>query len=100
VASATKKIVRAAFNGAPDVLADFGLPPPKPRVVSPETKIAAAAKAKATREARGTKGKAQKAAIKGNPPATVTVPVAHVASTPSSPPAPAPAPTGNHSPQQ
>jgi hypothetical protein len=43
-----------------DALATFGLTPRKPRVVSPEARVAAAAKAKATRAARHTMGKKQK----------------------------------------
>jgi hypothetical protein len=41
------------------------LTPRKPHVVTPEVKVAAAAKAKATRAARHTMGAQQKAGIKG-----------------------------------
>ncbi len=73
------------FNGQVETLADFGLTGRKPTVVSPETRVAAAAKAKATRAARHTMGKKQKAKIKGTvpaaapevpPPATAPAPVA------------------------
>ncbi len=61
--SAVKQVLLAAYSTELDVLADFGLSPPKKRVVSPATKTAAALKAKATRAARGTKGTRQTAAI-------------------------------------
>jgi hypothetical protein len=48
--------VQTMFAGQIAALGDFGLKAPKKAVVSPETRVAAAAKAKATREARGTKG--------------------------------------------
>ncbi len=73
------------FDGQVNTLADFGLTGRKPTVVSPETRVAAAAKAKATRAARHTMGKKQKAKIKGTvpaaapevpPPATAPAPVA------------------------
>jgi hypothetical protein len=70
------------FAGQIDTLADFALTPRKTRVVTPEAKVAAASKAKATRAARHTMGKKQKAAIHG------TVPV-----TDPGPATPAPAPT-------
>ena len=86
--SGLKQALLVAFSGQVDVLADFGLTPRKPRVVTPEGKVVAAAKAKATRAARHTMGKNQKAAIKG----TLPVP-APVVSTPApTPVAPAPAP--------
>ena len=49
------KIVRGSFGNQPDVLADFGLEPEKARTpLTVEQKVAAAAKRKATRAARGT----------------------------------------------
>jgi hypothetical protein len=63
-------------------LADYGLKPRKQAVVKPATRVAAAAKAKETRKARGTKGKRQRLAIK----AAATEPTA------ATPVAPAPAP--------
>jgi hypothetical protein len=47
-------------------LEDFGYTPRKPRSKDVAVKAEAAAKGKATREARGTKGPKQKASIKGN----------------------------------
>ena len=81
--SACKQALLLAFAGQVDTLAAFGLTPRKPRVVSPETKVAAAAKAKATRAARHTMGSKQKAKIKGAVPPTE----------PATPPPEAPAPT-------
>jgi len=73
------------FASSIDILADFGLTPRKQRAPKPPAKVAAAQKAKATREARGTKGKKQKAKIKGAapelPPATAPTP----ATTPAAP---------------
>jgi hypothetical protein len=55
------------FANAPDTLAVFGLKPPKARVpLTTAQRAAKTAKAEATRIARGTASKKQKAAIKGN----------------------------------
>ncbi len=62
---AVKQALRLMFGNDINLLATFGLAPPKEHQPKPATKVAAAAKAKATRQARGTdKGKKQKAAIK------------------------------------
>jgi hypothetical protein len=69
---------------ASGTLEDFGYTPRKPRTVTPQTKVAAAAKAKATRTARHTMGPKQKQLITGTvptpaaqePQATVTAPAA------------------------
>jgi hypothetical protein len=58
-----KQMLEGAYSLQLDVLADFGLAPRKKTVVSPQTRAAAAVKAKATRAVRGTTGKKQKAAI-------------------------------------
>ncbi|HEY4015809.1 MAG TPA: hypothetical protein VGM06_20855 [Polyangiaceae bacterium] len=60
-----RQALLVAFADQVDVLADFGLTGRKTRVVTPEEKVTAAAKARATRAARHTMGKRQKAAIKG-----------------------------------
>ena len=95
---ACRQTLLLAFAGQADTLAQFGLTPRKPRVVSPETQVAAAQKAKATREARHTMGTKQKAKIKGTVPATAPVASPPSASTPvASPPSastPVAAPTG------
>jgi hypothetical protein len=64
-----KQTLELFFAGQVDTLADFGLTGRKPTVVTPETRVAAAAKARATRAARHTMGKKQKAKIKGTVPA-------------------------------
>jgi hypothetical protein len=66
VVSAVKQAILAAFAGQADALGDFGLTPRKTRVMTPEAKIASAAKAKATRAARHTAGSVQKKAVKGD----------------------------------
>jgi hypothetical protein len=60
-----KQVVLVAFAGQIDALADFGLSPRKARVLSPEQQLLATARGKATRLARHTMGKNQRAAIKG-----------------------------------
>jgi hypothetical protein len=76
----------------PDVLSDCGLSPSKPRrPLTPEQSLVRAAKARATRIARGTMSAKKKALIKGTVPATLTVATngSPDASPPASPPAPA-----------
>jgi hypothetical protein len=96
-----RQALQVALAGSIDGLADFGLTPRKVRVVTPEKKAIAAAKAKATREARGTKGSVQKKAVKGAVSATLVVtPLAGsqpVVTTPA--PAPAPGATAPSHPQ-
>jgi hypothetical protein len=94
--SGLRQALQVAFAGSIDTLADFGLTPRKARVVTPEEKTVAVAKAKATRAARHTMGKKQKAAIKGTvpeaapatPPAAA-VPAASTATVPATSTAPA-----------
>ena len=91
--------IRFMYSADSTVLADFGIPPRKQR--APQTaaqKAVAAAKRKATREARGTTSAKAKQAIKGNitaqlvvTPATPAQAAAHEAPTA---PTPAPAPGG------
>ena len=89
--------VKATFGNAPDVLADFGLAPRKARKpLTTEQKAAAAAKAKATRAARGTKGPVAIQDITGNVIGVTVTPItAPVA--PATPPAPPPAAPANAS---
>jgi hypothetical protein len=70
-----RQTILAMFSSQTDVLADFGLAPRKKPVVTPQVKVAAAAKAKATRQARGTKSKKQLAAISGDVTGIVVTPV-------------------------
>ena len=95
---AYERLVLVTFAGATQTLADFGLAPPKARTPLTAQQLAArAAKAKATRIARGTTSKKQKLAVKGDVTGVVVTPVTlPTAATPASPvppvtPAPAPA---------
>jgi len=64
----------ATYGNAPSTLADYGMTPRKVRTpLTAEQKVAAAAKAKATREARHTMGSKQKKDVKGTVPATAPV---------------------------
>jgi hypothetical protein len=64
-ASAFQNIVKGMFQD-PSALADFGLTPRKSGKKTVEVKSTAVAKNLATRQARGTMGKKQKAKIKGS----------------------------------
>ena len=84
---ALKQSVRVSLPGTPDVLADFGLTPRKPRVVTPEKAVKAVAKRKATREARNTMGPKQRLDVKGNVETTiVTEPTVTTKAPPPTPP--------------
>jgi hypothetical protein len=82
---AYKRLVLATFASATQTLADFGLAPPKARTPFTTEQLAVrAAKAKATRTARGTTSKKQKLAIKGNVTGVTVTPItAPTAATPS-----------------
>jgi hypothetical protein len=81
-----RQYVINAFGQDSPLLADFGFTPPKKATLTSEQLVVRAAKADATRKARGTMGKKQKKAVKGTVTATVASP-----STPASPPvAPSP----------
>jgi hypothetical protein len=79
--SGVRQAILVAFHGQVDVLADFGLTQRKPRVLTPQQKQAAAAKAKATRAARHTMGSKQKHGEQT---------MVHRRGLPSSPPTPRP----------
>jgi hypothetical protein len=86
--------VKLTYSEQPDVLSDFGLAPKKPRAKrTAEQQAAANAKAKATREARGTKGSVQKKSVKGAVTGVEITPVtsAPLPAPPVAPSAPAPA---------
>src|SRR5260221_10285842 len=88
-----ESFVKVTFSKSPDILADFGLAPRK--VSTPLTavrKVAAAAKRKATREARQTMGKRQKQQITGNVVDVVVTPVTQPKPVAPAPVANAPAP--------
>jgi hypothetical protein len=94
---AFKRFVLLTFASNSQVLADFGLTPPKARApLSTEQRAARAAKAKATRAARGTTSKKQKLAVKGNVTGVTvsptTAPTAAPPAKPGSPETPTPPP--------
>jgi hypothetical protein len=90
--SGARQAVQVAFSGQIDTLSAFGLVGRKKAVVAPETRVAAAKKAQATRAARHTMGKNQKSAIKGDVTGVTVTPVT-TPPTPAPSPAPAPAPS-------
>ena len=84
------RFLQATFDNTVPILADFGLEPPKePAPKTSEEKAAAAAKAVATREARGTTSKKQKLTVKGNVTGINVIPI--TASTDATPSQPVPA---------
>lgn len=88
--------VRGTFGNSPDVLADFGLAPRKASTpLTTEQKAARAAKAKATRAARGTTGPKAKLAVKGNVTGVVVTPVTSAPTTTPAPEPAQPAPTAS-----
>jgi hypothetical protein len=73
--TALKMLVRNQLGGTAGVQGDFGFQTPTRQTPSEETKAAAVAKRKATRAARHTMGKRQKAKVKGQvQPAPATSP--------------------------
>jgi ABC-type transporter Mla subunit MlaD len=94
VVAGYKRFLHATFANATQPLGDFGLEPYKARTpMTVQKKAAAAAKAKATREARGTTSKKQKLAVKGNVTGIIVTPVTSTPdAAPSAQPAPAPPP--------
>jgi len=83
VLRAYKRIVLETFGNATEILADFGLEPPKARKPQSGEQIAAAtAKRRATRKARGVVGKRKKLAIKGDVTGVVVTPVTHAPASP------------------
>jgi hypothetical protein len=88
--------VMATFGKSPETLADFGLKPRKaPKPLTAEQAAAKAAKAKATRKARGTVGKKKKLATKGDVAGLVSSPITVTLNTPQLAPVAAPAPSTN-----
>jgi hypothetical protein len=82
-----KTLVKSQLGSSEGVLGDFGFSSPKRQTPDEATKAGAVVKRAATRAARHTMGKRQKAGIKGTVPAT-TAPVA-TSGTSSSGPTPA-----------
>ena len=91
---AFETVVRGTFGNSADVLADFGLAPPKARTpMTAEEKAVAAAKRKATRTARHTMGKNQKKSVQGS--VTAKLVVTPAAPSPGGEPVASPAPVGS-----
>jgi hypothetical protein len=89
-----QQYVLNTFGSASPTIADFGYSAPARKAPDPDTLVVAAAKAKATRVARGTLGKVQKQKVKGTVP-TTAAPAPSASSTPVAPtPAGAAPPTG------
>jgi hypothetical protein len=85
VLRAYRRFLVATYGNATETLADYGIKPPKARAPrTSEQKAAAAAKLRATREARGTMSKKQKASIHGAVASPRAIPA-----TPTTPPKPA-----------
>jgi hypothetical protein len=87
-----RQYVINVFGETSPALADFGFTPPKHTTRTPEEKVAAAAKARATRAARHTMGSQQKKTVTGAVTGIVVTPVTAAppaATTPVSPGAPA-----------
>jgi hypothetical protein len=87
VARGLKQYVMNTYGAASPVLADFGFNVPKRAALTVEQQTQAIAKRKATRKARNTLGKKQKAGIKGNVTGVNVTPITEPAA-----PAVAPAP--------
>jgi hypothetical protein len=82
--------LRVTFSDAKAQLTDFGLQAKKARTpVSPQTRLTATAKAKATRAARGTVGKKKKLAVHGDVTGVIVTPVTATGPAPSQTVAPA-----------
>ena len=80
---ALKRTLISMYANAPDTLAVFSLKPPKAKTpLTAEQRAASVAKAKATREARGTKGKNQKALVTGNVTGVTITPITAPVSAP------------------
>jgi hypothetical protein len=70
------RVVLAAFATVTQTLADFGMQPPRAhKPLTSEKRVAATAKMRATREARGTTSRKQKLAIKGDVTGVTVIPI-------------------------
>jgi len=74
--SSLRRLVEAMFAQSPDTLAAFGLTARRVAKKTVAIKATAVAKSKATRKARNTLGRKQKAKVKGTVPATPPSPTA------------------------
>jgi hypothetical protein len=84
-----ERFILAVFGNAAQLLADFGMQAHKARTpLDTQQRVAATAKARATRKARGTTSRKQKLAVKGDVTGVVVTPVTTPASLTGTPPAP------------
>lgn len=88
-----RAVAQTRFGKDGAQLLQFGFQPAKVAVRTPASKVLAAAKSKATREARGTQGKKEKAKLQGTvTTVTVGTPAPQAGTGATAPTAPAPAP--------
>ncbi|MDP9035778.1 MAG: hypothetical protein M3O50_13335, partial [Myxococcota bacterium] len=86
VVRAYRRYLVATYGNAAQALADYGLVPPKARApLTSEAQATAVSRLRATRKARGTTSKKQKAAIKGTADTTTGHAPAATAPTPPKP---------------
>ncbi len=85
IVSAVRTYARVMFAAKPDILSDFGIAPTRRHVRDTEERAQTLAKVRATRKARGTLGKKERAKIHGEPvdPATPPTPIAPAATPPT-----------------
>jgi len=94
VIRALRRFILAAFANATQELSDFGMTPPKaPTPLTAEQKAASAAKARATRAARGTASKKSKLAVKGDVVGVTVTPIISSKAAPATPATPTPSPS-------
>jgi len=94
VITAVRSNLSYVFSNSPTTLAELQIAQRKtPKPLSTEARAARAAKAKATREARGTTSKKQKAVISGNVTGVNIVPITASSATPAANATPAPVAT-------
>jgi hypothetical protein len=92
--AALTQLVKSQLGSTAAILGDFGIPVPTRQVPTQATKAAAVAKRDATRKARSTAGKRQKAKVTGESPAAASP------TTQPAEPAPAAAPATTSKPAQ
>jgi hypothetical protein len=94
IVSAVRVMLVPMLSSNTSAMNDLAVAPrKKPTPLTPQDRLAATAKNRATRVARGTTGKKQKANVKGNVTGVVVTPVTSQGTTPVAPPASATTPT-------
>lgn len=91
--AALRSALRGSFGEGSPQLEQYGLKPKTTPSLTSEQLAVRAAKVRATRQLRGTKGSAQKAAIKAGPMAITIGPAASATASPAADTAPSPSPT-------